>query len=127
VGESREASAWIARLDLFVLPSRQEALPYVILEAAAWKKPVVASAVGGIRELIRPEESGLLVPPGDPKRLSEALVRLAQDPELRVRLGRRLHADLSGEYTLDRMLRQTRDLYLRLYRRKTGGTPGHRA
>jgi glycosyltransferase involved in cell wall biosynthesis len=82
----------MGRFDVFVLPSLQEALPYVILEAAALEKPVVASEVGGIRELLRNEETGLLVPPGDPKTLAAAVIRLAEDPALAASLGKKLRS-----------------------------------
>jgi len=114
LGERTDAPAWMGRFDVFVLPSLQEALPYVILEAAALEKPVVASEVGGIRELLRNEETGLLVPPGDPKTLATAVIRLAEDPALAASLGKKLRSTLSQEYTLSRMVRQTEDLYLRL-------------
>ncbi len=111
LGERTDAPAWMGRFDVFVLPSLQEALPYVILEAAALEKPVVVSEVGGIRELVRNEETGLLVPPGDPEALAAAVIRLAEDPALAASLGKKLRSALSQEYTLSRMVRQTEDLY----------------
>ncbi len=120
-GERTDAFSWMQRFDVFVLPSLQEALPYVILEAAALAKPVVASDVGGIRELVKNRETGLLVPPGDIEALADAVIRLADDPDLAHSLGKELKASLSEEYSLPRMLQQTQDLYLRLYRQKRGG------
>jgi glycosyltransferase involved in cell wall biosynthesis len=81
---------------------------------------VAASEVGGIRELLRNEETGLLVPPGDPETLAAAVIRLAEDPALAASLGKKLRSALSQEYTLSRMVRQTEDLYLRLYQQKLG-------
>jgi glycosyltransferase involved in cell wall biosynthesis len=123
LGERTDAPAWMGRFDMFVLPSLQEALPYVILEAAALEKPVVASEVGGIRELVRTEETGLLVPPGDPEALAAAVIRLAEDRSLGEGLGKKLRAVLSQEYTLSRMVEQTQDLYLRIYQKKLGTGP----
>lgn len=117
LGERTDAQAWIGRFDAFVLPSLQEALPYVILEAAALEKPVAASEVGGIRELVRNEETGLLVPPGEPEALAAAVIRLAENPALAEHLGRKLRSSLAQEYTLSRMARRTEDLYLRLARK----------
>jgi glycosyltransferase involved in cell wall biosynthesis len=120
LGERDDVLSWMSRFDVFVLPSLQEALPYVILEAGALAKPVIASEVGGIRELVKNGETGLLVPPGDIDALADALVRLAEDPDLARDLGRRLRLSLSEEFSLSRMLQQTRDLYLRLSRQKLG-------
>ena len=73
----------------FVLPSRQENLPMALVEAMAAGKAVVASRTGGVPELVRDGDNGLLVAPGDAAGLECALERLASDPGLRRRLGRR--------------------------------------
>lgn len=69
-----EIPTWMAAADVFVLPSRREGCPNVILEALASGRPVVASKVGGIPELVR-DENGILVPAGDPGALVDALDR----------------------------------------------------
>lgn len=74
--------------DVFVLSSRWEGCPNVILEAMAHGLPVVATAVGGVPELVEHESSGLLVPPGNPQALADALARLIGDPELCAVMGR---------------------------------------
>lgn len=68
-------------------PSRREGFGVVCAEAMARGRPVVASAVGGLLDLVRDGETGLLVPPRDPAALRAALERLLADPELRARLG----------------------------------------
>jgi glycosyltransferase involved in cell wall biosynthesis len=118
-GERRDALNWMARMDVFVLPSRHEALPYVLLEAAALEKPVAASDVGGIRELVNDGETGWLFPPHDPKRLAAAVIRMAEDRKMGQRMGKNLRSALCGEYALAHMVRRTRDLYLHL----SGGHP----
>ena len=75
--------------DYLALCSAYEGLSHVLLEAMAAGKPVVASAVGGNLELVRDGENGLLVPYGDERALSEALVRLAAEPGLAERLAER--------------------------------------
>jgi glycosyltransferase involved in cell wall biosynthesis len=73
--------------DVVTLPSRSEGFGRVLIEAACLEKPVVASRVGGIPEVVVDGETGLLVPPDDPAALADALNRLLGDPGLRAKLG----------------------------------------
>lgn len=77
----------LAAADIALLPSVQEGSPLAMIEALAAGKPLVASAVGGIPEVVREGETGLLVPPGDAAALADALRRLVEDAPLRARLG----------------------------------------
>jgi glycosyltransferase involved in cell wall biosynthesis len=83
---SGDVPAWMQAADVVVVPSRREPLGLAAVEALACGIPVVASAVGGLKEVVRDEENGLLVPPGDARALAAALARL-EDPVLRERLG----------------------------------------
>jgi glycosyltransferase involved in cell wall biosynthesis len=85
--EHTAVPAVLASLDVLVLPSAYEEMGSVLTEAMASGLPVVASDVGGIPEVVRHGETGLLVPPGDVDALATALDRLAADPDLRARLG----------------------------------------
>jgi glycosyltransferase involved in cell wall biosynthesis len=85
---------------IFVLPSTSEGLPMAVLEAMAWGRAIVATAVGGVPDVLADGVEGLLVPPGDSTALATALTELAADEELRARLGaaardraRRLNAE----------------------------------
>ena len=82
-----DRDSFMRNLDVFVLPSFAEGTPNSIIEAMAHGKPVIASAVGGIPDMID-AESGILVPPGDSAALADAILRLADDPELRKRMGK---------------------------------------
>ncbi|MGI0054727.1 MAG: glycosyltransferase family 4 protein [Thermoplasmata archaeon] len=73
--------------DIFVLPSRFESFPRVLLEAMAAGLPIIATRVGGVSELLSEGRNALLVPPNDPLALSEAIVQLASSPPLRQRFG----------------------------------------
>jgi glycosyltransferase involved in cell wall biosynthesis len=94
VNGALEIRAWTAdprpafrEADVVVLPSRSEGFGRVLVEAACLGKPVVASRVGGIPEVVVDGETGLLVPPEDPRALAGALIRLLTSPKLRGRLG----------------------------------------
>ncbi len=78
----------LAQADVLVLPSRQESLPNVLLEAFACSLPVVCTSVGGMPEMVRDGVNGFLRPSEDAPGLAEAVARLAEDPLLRLRMGR---------------------------------------
>jgi D-inositol-3-phosphate glycosyltransferase len=80
-----EVAAWMRAADVVVVPSRREPLGLAAVEALACGTPVVASAVGGLKEVVRDGETGLLVAPDDPAALASALIRL-KDDALRARL-----------------------------------------
>ena len=73
--------------DAFVLPSFAEGVPVVLMEAQASGKPVVATQVAGVGELVEDGVNGFIVPPGDMQRLSAAIRRLAGDPALCALMG----------------------------------------
>jgi glycosyltransferase involved in cell wall biosynthesis len=79
----KRALALLQAADALALVSSYEGLSHVLLEAMQARVPIVASAVGGNRELIRDGENGLLVPYGRPEPLAEAIIRFAEDPALR--------------------------------------------
>jgi glycosyltransferase involved in cell wall biosynthesis len=87
LGERPDVPELLASSDVFVLASASEGLPVSVAEAMAAGLPVVASAVGGVPELVVDGETGLLVPPGDPELLASALGSLLADPGLRRRMG----------------------------------------
>jgi glycosyltransferase involved in cell wall biosynthesis len=74
---------------LLVVPSRSEGMGRIVLEASARSRPVVASRVGGISELIEDGRTGLLVAPEDADALAAAIIRLLEDPSTAAELGRR--------------------------------------
>ncbi len=100
--------------DVFVMPSLTEGLGTSILDAMACTKAVVASAVGGIPEVVEPETTGLLVPPRDASALGAAIVRLLRDPALCQRLAAGGRARVERQFTADRMVQETLDVYRRL-------------
>lgn len=89
--------------DLFVLPSRMENFPLVLLEAMASGLPVVATAVGGVPELVVNRQTGLLVPPNDPQALAEVINALLDDPEKMRAMGAKGRERVEEHFTWDRV------------------------
>jgi glycosyltransferase involved in cell wall biosynthesis len=104
LGERKDVAQLLSRFDVFVLPSLWEGLPYSLLEAAALAKPVVATDINGVREIVQNGKTGLLVPAKDPEQLAQAIVRLLQEREYAATLGQNLKD----------ATQKTQDLYLRL-------------
>lgn len=94
-----------------VLPSLMEGFGLTLLESMAASKPCVASSVGGVPEIVRDGETGILVPPGDSSALAEALSRLLADPKLASTMGRNGGAHVRQEFSAAGMIKQTADLY----------------
>ena len=82
-----ELQAIMLETDIFVLPSILEGQPLSLVEAMAFGRPIVATTVGGIPELIHEGENGFLCEPGDSARLAEQIMKLIENPSLRVRMG----------------------------------------
>jgi len=107
----------LSEVAISVLPSLSEGLPNTILEAMAAGVPVVATRVGGTAELVEDGVTGLLVPPGDPAALAKAIEQLLAEPQQARRFGRAGRQRVIEEFSLERMVRQTEDLYLKLLER----------
>ena len=100
------------RAAIAVLPSTYgEGLPKALLEAAACARPIVATDMPGCREIARPGETGLLVPPHDVEAHAEALAALAADPECRQRMGRDARLLVERDFAEQRIASQTLALY----------------
>ncbi|WIY27742.1 glycosyltransferase [Parasedimentitalea psychrophila] len=106
-GNLREMPELLAAIDIFVLASKWEGLPMVLLEAMAMGVPIVSTAVGGVPELIQDGENGMLVTPTDPAALAGAVRHLIADPPARLRLGEAglatVRARFSGAAMMDRL------------------------
>jgi glycosyltransferase involved in cell wall biosynthesis len=93
---TEEVARALDEATLLVLPSRSEGMGRVIVEALCRGRPVVASRVGGIRDLVRDGENGILVEPGDPEALADALVRVCSDRALAARLAANARPSVDG-------------------------------
>jgi glycosyltransferase involved in cell wall biosynthesis len=110
-GRRDDVPAVTAALDVAVLPSYREAQGLTILEAMALSRPVVASNVGGIPEMIEDGVTGLLVPPNDPPALATAIVRLLQDHSLADTIGRAGHDLVHDRFCIEIMVKAVEEIY----------------
>lgn len=111
LGHRDDVPALLAEADIFVLPSRSEAFPNGAIEAMASGLPVIASAVGGLRDLIDHGRTGLLVPPADPEALADAVRSLVRAPARAAVLGAAAADEVRARYAFDRMVGAFDSLY----------------
>jgi len=104
-------------LDIFVLPSLNEGMGRVLVEAMAAGRPIVASKVGGIPDLVKDGQNGFLVKPGDVIGLSSAIKKLLDDKKMREEMGRKGRA-MAGDYSVEKMIEKIDALYTSLYKGK---------
>ncbi|MFH1130453.1 MAG: glycosyltransferase family 4 protein [Pseudomonadota bacterium] len=111
VDNERLLSLVYSAADIFVAPSLQEMFGLTVLEAMACGTPAVGSDVGGIREIIRHDVSGLLVPPGDPKLLGSAISELLNDPARLTTMSEDCRRIAIEEYDIELQARRYLELY----------------
>jgi glycosyltransferase involved in cell wall biosynthesis len=114
-GWSDRVGDYLAAFDLFILPSNKEGIGGILLDAMDRALPIIASRVGGLPEIVKDGENGILIDPRSPDQLEEAILRLYDDPDLRRTLGAR-GREFSRDFTADAMAAR----YLELYRQAAG-------
>jgi glycosyltransferase involved in cell wall biosynthesis len=112
-------------MDIFVLSSLTEGLPLSLLEAMAFSLPVVASAVGGVPEVIEHGVSGLLVAPGNATELAHGIAYLLDNPGRAGEMGKKAHQRVVQHFDASKMVEQTAYLYYNLLREK-GALPNEK-
>ena len=111
-GHRDDVVARLAAGDIFVLPSRSEASPNALLEAMAAGLPAIASAVGGIPELVEDNRTGFLVPSGNARVLAERISQLMADSSRGARIGEAARRDVASRFSFDRMVAGFEQVYL---------------
>jgi glycosyltransferase involved in cell wall biosynthesis len=109
-----DAVRLMSAIDIFVMPSYVETFGNALVEAMALGKPVVASDVGGMSEILSSPSCGRLVPPGDPDALARGLEALIRDPELRKRLGEAGRRHVEKNYSLEKNASRIKHFYMEL-------------
>ncbi|MGE5619865.1 MAG: glycosyltransferase family 4 protein [Sphingomonadaceae bacterium] len=119
-GVRDDVPAVMQACDLFVMASLWEGFGLVFLEAMAAARPIVATSVSAIPEVIQDGVTGLLVPPRDPDALAKAMLALLADPDRARRMGQAGLLRLKEQFTEDKMVESVEQLYFQLWRRRCG-------
>lgn len=108
-----EVNEFMRQIDVYVLCSTIENLPYSILEAMAWSRPVIGTRVGGVPDLVLDRSSGFLVPPLDAKALESAMACFARDPNLSRKFGKKGRAFLESSFSFSHCITKHLAIYCR--------------
>jgi glycosyltransferase involved in cell wall biosynthesis len=111
LGYAENSAPLVSMMDIFVLPSLSEGFSNSLLEAMAAKKAVIATDVGGNREALGNNESGILVPPKDAESLAQAITKLLKNENFRYELGKKARERIVRLFTIERMIQTFEDLY----------------
>ncbi len=111
LGYQEDVAPFYAAFDALVLPSSNEGTPVTVIEALGAGRPVVATRVGGVPDIVRDGEDGFLVEPGATDELADRLARLAHDPALRERMGKQGRERVLPRYAVDRLVGDMDQLY----------------
>jgi len=124
-GYQADAVALMAGFDVFVLPSHAEGLPLTILEAMAAERPVIATPVGGVPELVIDGTTGVLVPPGDCEALADAMITLLADKEKARTMGLAGRQRVEKEFALRDVTARILAVYAEVASRRMRGLQTH--
>lgn len=120
LGERPDVPDLLAALDILVMTSYTESFPNAILEAMAMGKPVVATNVGGIPEVVAQGQTGFLVAPRDPKAIADRVLSLCQDSTRRHEMGKAARARVENNFTVQAITAKLEDIYVRSLREHFG-------
>ncbi len=110
-GHIKNVMQYLKAFDIFILSSLSEALPYAVAEAGFVGLPVIASNVGGVPEIISDKSQGILIRPRAVNEITDSILTLAYEPHLRRELGSNLHKRITSEFTIEKMIAETKKIY----------------
>ncbi len=119
LGRKENVADFLTAMDIFVLSSDFEGISNTILEAMTSSLPIVATRVGGTPEIVDDNRTGLLCEPNDINSLASSLARLITDNNLREKMGLEARQDVEARFSLNRMVREYEDIYLKLAKSKS--------
>ena len=115
VGQRDDMPEVFAESNIVTLPTTYgEGIPKVLIEAASCGRAIVTTDVTGCREIVRHNENGLLIPPGDFKALADALKYLIENPQIRAKMGVQGREIVEAEFSEEIVVRQTMEVYKKM-------------
>jgi len=120
LGWCEDLPALYSTMDVCALASLNEGTPVALIEAMAAARPVVATSVGGVVDLVAHGQTGMLVPPQDPVKLGEAIRQLAENADERARMGQAARRDVSARFSHSRLITDIASLYDAVLSEKRG-------
>jgi glycosyltransferase involved in cell wall biosynthesis len=117
LGARNDVPQLLAKAQAFLLISKWEGFPRSILEAMRAGLPVIASDVGGVKELVKDGETGFLIPRGDLHTMIDRIGRVVEEPVLRITMGKKNRRYFLEHFTYDRLLAKTTDVYREVAKR----------
>jgi glycosyltransferase involved in cell wall biosynthesis len=103
----------LEHMDIFVMPSTREGCPNILLEAMAVARPIVASDIPGINEIINDGQDGFLVDTGDPHKFAEKIISLCRNVENTILVGKNAYASVEAKFTIEKETEAFKSLYCR--------------
>jgi glycosyltransferase involved in cell wall biosynthesis len=121
LGHRTDVPSILSSCDIVVVPSMSESASYAAIEAGLLRRPVIGSDVGGIPDTVVDGRSGILVPPGDSRALTRAVMALASDADLRARLGEEAHSRCLAKFDVTVTVQKLEEIYRDVVGRREAG------
>jgi glycosyltransferase involved in cell wall biosynthesis len=112
LGYRKDAKKLIGIFDVFILPSLSEGFPNVLLEAMVNKKPIIATTVGGVEEIVRDYHSALLIEKENAQFITEKIIEIKNNPTLGKRLAENAYIDVQNKFSLEKFVKGYEDIYM---------------